>query len=136
MRYLVLMSAVGLSLAIAACGGSGGGASGDKSAAAVRSTMRAYLEDLKNNRPGDACDLMTDGARTAAGGGSPTACAAHTRLALAFLGQKRIANLEAKLGQLPIRIIGDHATAPPLTGSGAGASFIYSGGRWLIDRNS
>lgn len=133
MRYGTSLSAVVLVLAIAGCGGSGAGAGAEKSAAGVRATMRAYLEDLKNNRPGDACDLMTDAARTNAGGGKATACGLRTIVVFrAFLDAKRLADLEAKIPQLPIAVSGDQATAPPLTGSGSSSTFVYRGGRWLI----
>jgi hypothetical protein len=134
MRCGVLLCAVGLALVMAGCG-SGSGA-GDKSANGVRATMRAFLEDLRNSRGGDACDLMTDAERAKEGQGDTAACGPRVLLVRAFLGDKAIADLEAKLGQLPVTITGDHATAPPLTGSGAGSTFVYSGGRWLIGRNS
>ncbi|MDQ6777977.1 MAG: hypothetical protein M3071_17605 [Actinomycetota bacterium] len=134
MRSRGLLCAIGLALTIAGCGGSGSGASGDKSAAGVRATMRVYLEDLKDNRGVDACDLMTVAARTTEGRGNPAACAAHILLVRSFLGPKGIATLEGKIAQLPITVAGNHATAPPLTGSGSSANFLYSGGHWLIGK--
>ena len=132
MRYRTSLSAVAVVFAIAGCGGSGAGAGADKSAAGVRATMRAYLDDLRHNRPEDACGLMTDAARIKTGGGKATACPAHSIVALAFLGPKGITRLEDKIPQLPIAVSGDRATAPPLTGSGASSTFLYRGGRWLI----
>src|SRR5207248_1746623 len=66
-----LLCVIALALATAGCGGGGGGA---KSADGVRATLRAYIEDLRSGRGGDACDLLTDAARAQVGRGNAAAC--------------------------------------------------------------
>jgi hypothetical protein len=92
--------------------------------------MGAYAEDIKNGRGGDACALLTDDAKAKQGQGDAAACAGFLTLARRLIGANELADYEARIGQLPITIKGDHATAPGL--DGGTVSLIYSGSRWLI----
>lgn len=136
MRYRIAISSVVVALAVAGCGGSGSGTSSDKSVAGIRATLRAFLDDIKNGKAGDACDLMTKAARTQVGHGNADACGATVVLARKLLGAKALADVEAKIGQVKITITGDHATVPALTGGGSTTNMVYTDGHWLVGTNS
>jgi hypothetical protein len=120
------------SLFATGCGASATGGRSDKSAKGVRATVRAFYDDLKNGKTGDACDLMTTTLRAKTGHGVASDCGAQMLFYRSIGGEKSIAEYEAGLDRLSITVSGDRATAS-MPGASTVANLVYSSGHWLLD---
>lgn len=124
-----------LSVAFAAgCGGASAnrGGSTSKSAAGARATVLAFVAAWKAGQVGDACDLMTNAARKAAGKGDASACGPALLSFRGLIGQDVFNEYEAQVRRRTT-VSGNSATAPPMGDpSGTPLRLVYQNGHWLI----
>ena len=115
-------------VAVAGCGGSGGGTS--NGVAGVRASLHEFAQDLLNGNYAGACDLFTASARAKVGGSN---CANLLGEAMKSSPSSRsqVQQALAKTDSWPVSVHGDTATTPNVNG-GASTTWVKQGGRWLI----
>jgi hypothetical protein len=118
--------------------GCGGGGRSSKSADGVRTTGREFVNDFKDRKFGDACELMTPTARAEMGrafgkANGASGCAAILAFARAFIGTETLKKLAAQFDKTRVTIRGDTATVGTDAPGNLGGRFRYVGGQWYVD---
>jgi hypothetical protein len=136
MRGLLLVTA--LVAVLMGCGG-GDSARSSKSADGVRATAREFLNDFRDSKFGDACDLMTPAAQTAMvkqaqvdPGSKNSNCPGLLALARGFVGKDTLTKAGDQLGKAKITVTGDTATSPPVGSDDTASRYRYIKGKWFI----
>jgi hypothetical protein len=130
------------SVALAACGGDEGGRA-DKGPDGVRATAKEFTTSFKDKKFGDACALMTPGARgqvVSAGQGQAGAraqsCPRLLALARAFTPDAQLAKAVGQTEGLKVTVDGDRATSEATRAGGTGGKYRYVDGEWFIASRS